>query len=243
MFSTPSQWSSRREFLQSSLVAGIAAIGGNVLGAESAIERKGPLTGLPSKPGRHLEKIKALGDDKWLNLGAPAPDPKWGRALGRSWSPRMPYAPDLRGAFITGEGSHGWVNPKTSRQMVDFWFYDVNAHRWICVHPGTDVRNMDADYTLTKDGFTATKDGNLVPISTLCHSYGAITYDTDLKRFTSDAPANGCMYGPAAIWANAKKFKWAGSPWSFDTVSGKWERHAVSDPYAQHRSHDVFLYI
>src|SRR5262245_37581834 len=74
------------------------------------VERKGPLAGLPGAEGRHLEKIKTLADDAWLNLDVPAADPKWGRALGRSWSPRMPYAPDLRGAFLTGEGSHGWVN-------------------------------------------------------------------------------------------------------------------------------------
>jgi hypothetical protein len=106
---------------------------------QEKIERKGPLAGLPSVPGRHLERIRPLADDTWLNLGAPAPDPKWGRALGRSWSPRMPYAPDLRGAFLAGEGSHGWVNPKTNRQMDDYWFYDINGHRWICIYPGTST--------------------------------------------------------------------------------------------------------
>src|SRR5262245_51082301 len=77
------------------------------------IERKGVLAGLPGAPGGHVEKIKAMADDSWLSLGVPAADPKWGRAMGRSWSSRMAYAPDVRGAFITGEANHGWVNPKT----------------------------------------------------------------------------------------------------------------------------------
>src|SRR5262245_22175280 len=51
---------------------------------------KGPLAEVPSKPGPHIEKIKALGDNEWLNLGSPAPDPKWGKARGRSWSSNQP---------------------------------------------------------------------------------------------------------------------------------------------------------
>jgi hypothetical protein len=45
----------------------------------SAGERdaQGPLKDLPSKPGPHIEKIRALGDNSWLELGAPDKDPKW----------------------------------------------------------------------------------------------------------------------------------------------------------------------
>jgi hypothetical protein len=64
----------------------------------------GPLAGLPSKPGQHVARIEALGDDAWLDLGSAKADPRWGKARGRSWSSRMPYAPDLRGAFLFGEG-------------------------------------------------------------------------------------------------------------------------------------------
>ena len=38
-----------------------------------AQDKKGPLAELPSKPGAHVEKIKAMGDNEWLNLGAPPP--------------------------------------------------------------------------------------------------------------------------------------------------------------------------
>src|SRR5688572_17409810 len=55
-----------------------------LLGTASGEEPKGPLANLPSKPGAHVEKIKALGDNEWLNLGPPTADPKWGKARGRS---------------------------------------------------------------------------------------------------------------------------------------------------------------
>jgi hypothetical protein len=43
---------------------------------------QGPLKGLPSMPGAHIDKIKALPDNSWLELGMPAADPQWGRAPG-----------------------------------------------------------------------------------------------------------------------------------------------------------------
>src|SRR5687768_14390450 len=94
-----------------------------------------PMTGLPSEPGEHVARIKAMADGTWLDLGKPAPDPKWGRARGRSWGAKMSYAPDLRGAFLHGEGVHGWWNEETGRYMDDLWLYDANAHRWVCVYP------------------------------------------------------------------------------------------------------------
>jgi len=62
-----------------------------------AQDKKGPLAELPTKPGAHVEKIKALGDNEWLNLGAPAADPKWGKARGSSWGAKaLILAPDKR---------------------------------------------------------------------------------------------------------------------------------------------------
>jgi len=69
-----------------------------------AREKKGPLADRPSKPGAQLAKVQALSSNEWVNLGKPKPDPKYGPAQGRSWSRKMAYAPDLRGAFIYGEG-------------------------------------------------------------------------------------------------------------------------------------------
>src|SRR5579884_3857462 len=72
---------------------------------------KPPLAMVPSKPGSHIDKIKALGDNAWLNLGTPAADSRWGKARGRSWSSNMPAAPNLRGAFVFAEGVHAYVKP------------------------------------------------------------------------------------------------------------------------------------
>src|SRR5271155_2758 len=80
-------------------------------------ERKGPLASLPSVPGPHIQKIKAMADNTWLKLGVPAADPKWGTARGRSWAAIMPYAPELRAAFLYGEGVHGWYNKQNNRYM------------------------------------------------------------------------------------------------------------------------------
>ena len=73
---------------------------------------KGPLSTLPSKAGAHIEKIQSLGDNQWVNLGAPAADPKWGKARGSSWGAKaLILAPELRGAFLFGEGVHAFVKP------------------------------------------------------------------------------------------------------------------------------------
>lgn len=209
--------------------------------ASQPADRIGPLAGLPSAPGVHLDRVKALGDDAWVNLGAPAADPKWGRALGRSWSPKMAYAPDLRGAFLAGEGGHGWVNPKTRRQMDDLWVYDINANRWICAYPGTDIANLDSAYTINADGFTATKDGQTVAVSLWGHAYECLTYDTDRRQFVGMPQAHG-LYGPASSLAH--RCKAAGSPWYFDPATGLWGRRPVADGYpANIGLGDVAIYV
>ena len=48
--------------------------------ATAGEQPKGPLAALPSKPGPHVARIEALGDNAWLNLGPPAADPAWGKA-------------------------------------------------------------------------------------------------------------------------------------------------------------------
>jgi hypothetical protein len=83
--------------------------------------RTGPLASLPTPPGPHIDKIKALADNAWIPLGAPASDPKWGKARGRSWGSVFPYAPELNAAFLCGEGIHGWYNKQTNRYMDDLW--------------------------------------------------------------------------------------------------------------------------
>jgi hypothetical protein len=96
--------------------------------------RQGRLPELSSKAGTQVEKINPLRDDEWLDLGAPAADPKWGKARGRSWCGPMPHAWDLGGAFLFGKGVHGCTKAD-GHYMDDLWFYDAIAHRWAGSRP------------------------------------------------------------------------------------------------------------
>jgi len=194
---------------------------------------KGPLSGLPSPMGAHVAKIRALGDDAWLDLGSPAPDPKWGKGRGRSYNSRMAFAPDLRGAFHTGEGPHGFVKPD-GHYLDDVWFYDLNAHRWICVYPGTHTDT--ADLVVDKDGFERTRSGDLVPVAPLVHGYEMYTYDPDRKRFMLiPGPGDYQKGALTGVWKlrNARKdihYSNEPMPWLYDVKTGKWERHPLQEP-------------
>ena len=84
-----------------------------------AQDRKGPLAELPSKPGPHVEKIKAMGDNEWLNLGAPAADQKWGKARGSSWGAKaLILAPDKLGAFLFGKGAKSYLGFRERRSCI-----------------------------------------------------------------------------------------------------------------------------
>ena len=96
-----------------------AALGGNSKAADAKPEkdkelRQGQLAGMPSKLGPHIEKIKALADNQWLNLGPPAADPKWGKARGRSWSSNMPFAPTSGARSSSARAS----TPTSSRTAI-----------------------------------------------------------------------------------------------------------------------------
>src|SRR5262245_56612408 len=165
--------------LKSVLGTGMVLIAVGNGAAQLKQEPKGPLAGLPSKPGSTIDKIKALGDNEWLELGSPAPDPQWGKARGRSWSSKMSYAADLQGAFLVGPGVHGYIKP--DGHFDDVFFYDLNAHRWIRVFPGIQTRTLVED--IKKGKFKVNDDGQLVdqggqPLFTgYCHhSYQSHTY-------------------------------------------------------------------
>ena len=174
---------------------------GVIFAEEKGIE--GPLAKLPSKEGPHISKIKEMMDHSWLDLGSPKADPKWGKGRGRSWSCSMPYAPELRGAFLYGQGKHGYVKPD-GHYMDDLWFYDFAAHRWICLYPGADVKNLDMK--VNEEGFEATKNGEIIPVATMVHAYEMVTYDTDKRQFLS-------MLCPGGFWRKAlgkRRERWLG---------------------------------
>jgi Kelch motif len=231
-------------------VAGLVASGrgtsadGQGERAAETPKRRGPLAGLPSAPGPHIEKIKALGDDEWLDLGSPAADSRWGKGRGCSWGAKMPYAPDLHGAFLAGQGQHGFIKP--DGRYDDFFFYDINAHRWICLYPGLDTCSFAADVRkgglkLNDDGQLADRDGQPVIYAYGGHSYQTHTYDTDLRKYVSFGGGSGLggeQYSRQMAWdKEAKKLlaeqqkskpdRINGSPFSFNTATGKFERYPI----------------
>ena len=218
-----------------------------------AQDKKGPLAELPSKPGPHVEKIKALGDNEWLKLGAPAADPKWGKARGSSWGAKaLILAPDKRGAFLFGEGVHAYVKPD-GHVMDDLWFYDINAHAWTCLHPGTDTKTFtqrvkDKELLVDGNGQLIDKDKQPVPVHTSAHAWGYLTYDSDRKKFAF-LSWNGTAGGkiPRYFLGGEKqmdeglnlleeqmkdKKKAVFSPWFYDVASGKFERSPANNSTA-----------
>ncbi len=215
-----------------------------------AAELKGPLKDLPSKPtGAHLAAIKALGENSWLDLGSPAPDPEWGKACGRSWSPVAPFAPDLRGAFFFGEGPHGMVKPD-GHYMDDLWFYDINQHRWICVYPGIKANGGYEGVKINPDGFEVGSDGHPLPIAQVGHAYCAVTYDTHRRAFMSQPTfqhywKKAIKGRQAALEAGKDKLadQSRTSPWIYDTVGGHWDRFKTRNKRAVCGSGAVFVYV
>jgi len=215
-------------------------------GAGLSVAREGPLAGLPGAPGPHIEKLKALADGAWLNLGAPAPDPKWGKARGRSWACRMPFAPELRGAFLTGEGVHGYVKPD-GHVMDDLWFYDLQQHRWICCYPGSDVAKLQLKVNAA--GFEANERGEPVPLSILAHAYENITYDSDLHRLMI-MPCPNHDYLVKSLKQRREQWRKGqtindsmASPWFFESDTGKWNRRATAMKHPASGFGDALIYL
>lgn len=67
--------------------AALIAFAGPLLLADEKSQVTGPLFGLPSKPGGHIDKITKLDNNTWFDLGSPAADPKWGKAMASSYFP------------------------------------------------------------------------------------------------------------------------------------------------------------
>lgn len=199
----------------------------------------GALATLPSKAaGSHVEKLQKLGNDAWLDLGAPAADPVWGRALGRSWTPRMVYAGDLRGAFLTACGMHGatFMRNGAKHYNDDLFFYDLNVHRWICIYPGANCKTLQLK--LDKHNFEVDEHGSFVPVAYAGHGYNLQTYDLDRHQFV-------LLFNSDPWWKNAipQRKGWLEipdgaehqgkfnmnpqHPYFYAVASGKWERRFV----------------
>jgi hypothetical protein len=227
-----------RALLASMLVL-LLALPGTAQAEEPEIQ--GPLKGLPSAPGEHIGKIRALGKNEWLALGEPAEDPKFGRAFGRSWSAALAFAPDLGGAFVYGEGVHGYARPD-GRYMDDLWFYDVNAHRWICCYPGADTKTLKL--SIDDDGFEANEAGERIPVAQQVHAYSMNTYDTHRRRFLSMPNTHGYWeteLPQRKAWLKPPPSD--ASPWIFDVAGGRWHRFRTGTEAPRSGYGDTFIYI
>lgn len=220
---------------------GAAAVCAEPAKEQEAAVTQGPLAGLPGELGSHIEKIRALGDNTWLPLGQPAADEKWGRARGRTWTAVMPLAPELRGAFLFGEGQHGYAKPD-GHYMDDLWFYDIHGHRWICCFPGADTKSLKL--TINDEGFEVDEDGQPVPVASQVHGYSMNTYDTHRQRMLS-------MPNLHPYWKHAlpQREEWLKSapddvsPWMFYATTGQWNRLRTSGDAPRSGYGDTLLYI
>lgn len=214
-----------------------------------AQDKKGPLADLPSKPGPNIEKIKALGDNEWLELGVPAADPKWGKARGSSWGAKaLILAPDKRGAFLFGEGVHGYVKPD-GHVMDDLWFYDINAHAWTCLYPGMDTKTFtqrvkNKELLLDENGQLIDNGKQPIPLHPLVHAWGYLAYDSDRSKFAFIS-WNGLGNKIPRYFLGGEKQMDEGlklleeelkgkkeliySPWFYDVASGKFERSPANN--------------
>jgi hypothetical protein len=147
----------------------------------------------------------------------------------------MAYAPDLRAAFLFGEGVHNWWNKQNQRYMDDVFVYDILGHRWMCAYPGTDVMNVDLK--LDANGFEVGTNGRPVPVGQLGHGYEMLTYDSDRKRFMFMPGASGDWQSAAPF--GKKRLAWGVSgqglpnkcsPWIYDVASGQWDLRKVEGP-------------
>jgi hypothetical protein len=143
--------------------------------------------GVPSAEGAHIATIRAMPNNSWLALGTGAPDPQWGAPTAATWGSRQPWCNPYRGAWYYNEISHGYdtigSGVRAGRLDDSLWFYDLNAHRWLCLYPGTDSANYAAlvasgEVRAGGVGLVLDKQDRIIP-QDLCagHNWSRSTYD------------------------------------------------------------------
>jgi hypothetical protein len=126
--------------------------------------------------------------------------------------------------------------------MNDVWFYDINAHRWICLYPGIEVNTIaqrikDKELVVDHTGLMVDKEGQPLP-PLLIHAYGNLGYDPEHKKFVFF----GGQFGNYFTWGERGAFHEAYklfqeqrkdkkiakfSPFFYDVKSGKFECYPV----------------
>ncbi len=189
-----------------------------------------------------------MGDNEWMNLGVPVADPKWGKARGSAWGAKaLILAPDKRGAFLFGEGVHAYVKPD-GHIMDDLWFNNINKHAWLCLYPGTNTKTFtqrvkDKQLLIDDNGQLIDNERKPIPLHTLVHAWGYLTYDSDRKKFAfvswSANPIPRYFLGGEKLMEEGLKLleeqmkgkkKSVFSPWFYDVASGTFERSLTTNP-------------
>ena len=160
----------------------------------------------------------------------------------------MAFSAAMGGAFLFGEGIHGWANPANGRYMDDLWLYDVNAHRWVALYPGTDTRSPPA-LQVTQDGFEGIGPARPLPVATMVHGYEMTAWDPVRQIFFS--MPNHHSYFRKALpsvakfrEANAARLnRTSASPWMFDPWNRKWHRLRTATPSPQSGYGDVLMFV
>lgn len=222
----------------------------HVARADEKPGHRAPLAGLPSSPGPHVAKIKALENDQWLALGTPEPDPKWGPAPGRAYTNKMAYAPDLVGAFLQGEGVHGahGSGPREGRYNDDVFFYDLMAHRYICLYPGTKTDSFQVK--LDEEGFVAAEDGQHLPIAIAVHGYECSSYNPKTRQFMTlltGSPYSRTLRSRLKTMVQDPSLHSRDGggkhPFFYDVDSGRWFRRKVEGNGPRTGFADALIYL
>ena len=166
-------------------------------------------------------------------------------------------APDLRGAFYTGEGVHAYVKPD-GYGMDDVWFYDINGHAWVAIHPGTNTadfnqRVIDGELSIDENGQLQDGDGHPVPLHVLIHAWDYLTFDPVSQRFAfvaGDGMGRYYMPGEEAIneGLTMLEAQRAGivippmSPWFYSVEDCSWERYPIATPTPDVGGFAAFIY-
>ncbi|MBL8025862.1 MAG: hypothetical protein JNL74_05595, partial [Fibrobacteres bacterium] len=213
---------------------------------------------LPSESGPTVALIKASKERTFIALGAPAADSVWGKAYGRAWGGKgFIGVPHLRAAFLAGEGYHSGIRTVNGRiyGLDDYWYYDINGHRWVNIFPGTDVTNfkqnvIDGKIKVDSLGRGLDSTGMPLPCHLLIHAWGYLTYDSDAKKIifygTSGGFSRYFMPGmgsgqPTSAFQSmdgglslleAQGLNKSGpvwGPWAYNTVTGKFEHELANN--------------
>jgi hypothetical protein len=224
----------RKIFVNVEILFFVFILSGSVFGSQpKPLSRDSALYGLPSPEGQHVKKIRDLAADKWLSLGIPQDDPNQGGVFGRSYTPKMAFAPGLRGAFVYGQGGNRFIRPD-GRIQDGLWFFDINANAWICCYPGTDC--TDPQLTFGKNDLWQNARGKIVPVG-VRQAQHQVTYNSTSRIFAAMTSSSffsiDAIKGKVGLAKGQRYGAFQGpqaSPWFWDVASGKWQRYLTKAP-------------